>query len=159
MIWPTNLLIHLFIFSFPFYFRSNSFFSFVLIFRRVFCAVFPIYCSFCLCSRYADVTTGSFRFPAKARYFYILLSVQTDCGPQIAPYSRETRYLSPGGKWTGREIDLSLLVLRLSLNGGRPPRIRIYAVYTDFRLTLTFTCTPHHLPFSFHFLCSLIIFF
>jgi len=161
VIWPTNLLFHLFtrILSFPFYFHSNSFFLFVRIFRRVFCAVFAIYHSFCLCSRYGDVTRGwMVRFPVKARYFYVLHSVQTDCGPKIAPYSRETRYLSPGGEWTGSETDLSLLVLRLRLSGVRPPHIRLYGVYTDFRLTLTFTCTLHLLPLSFQFLCSLIIF-
>jgi hypothetical protein len=97
------------------------------------------------------------RFPVEARYFYIL-GVQTDCVPQIAPYSREKRYLSPG-KWAGREIDLSLLVLRLRMSGVRPPLIRLYGVYTDFILTLTFTCTLHVLPLSFQFLFSLIIFF
>jgi len=56
----------------------------------MFCTVFAVYCSFCLCSRYGDETIcWIVWFPVKARYFFIPLSVETGCGPQIAPYIRK----------------------------------------------------------------------
>lgn len=76
------------------------------------------------------------RFPVKARYFYILLSVQTDCGAPNSPIFKGNEMSLPGGKWTGREIDLSLLVLRLKLSVVRLPLIRLYGVYTDFEFSL-----------------------
>lgn len=49
-------------------------------------------------------------------------------------------------------------MLRLRLSGVRNPLIRLYGVYTDFILTLTFTCTLHFLRLSFQFLWSFFIF-